>query len=267
MSEDIMKFIHLSDTHLLPGPQLVHGIDPCARLEAAVSSICANFPDAEFCMMTGDIAELGDRESYLDARRILGSLPFPWHGLMGNHDIRSVARDVLVDFPWQPNGFLQYQLDTSAGHFIILDSLHSENVHSGQLCEHRLDWLRNKLELAKEVGKDVFLFMHHVPFDIGIPWLDRIKMENGDELWEILSKYSNIRHMFFGHVHRPIHGSWHGIPFSTVRATAHQVALTFGVPKRRFIGENPSYAVVLIDDNQVVIHDHSFMEEHLPTVE
>ena len=63
-----MKFIHLSDTHLLPRSQLVHGIDVCARLEAAVDSICEKFADAEFCMMTGDIADLGDRESYLDAK-------------------------------------------------------------------------------------------------------------------------------------------------------------------------------------------------------
>ena len=186
---------------------------------------------------------------------------------MGNHDIRSVARDILVDFPWHPDGFLHYELETNAGRFIILDSLHSDGIHSGQLCEIRLGWLRAKLNIAKTNGNNVFLFMHHVPFDIGIPWLDRIKMENGDELCEILADFRNIRHMFFGHVHRPIHGSWHGIPFSTVKATAHQVALTFGEAKLRFIGENPSYAVVLIDDDQVIIHDHSFMEEHLPTVE
>ena len=262
-----MKFIHLSDTHLLPNSQRVHGIDARARLESAVDSICANFADAEFCMMTGDIADLGDRESYLDAKRILGRLPFRWHGLMGNHDIRSVAQDVLVDFPWHPDGFLQYELETSAGQFIILDSLHSADVHSGQLCKKRLSWLRERINAARESGKDVFIFMHHVPFDIGIPWLDNIKMEDGDALWDILSNCSNIRHMFFGHVHRPIHGSWHGIPFSTVRATAHQVALTFGETKLRFIPENPSYAVVVIDENQVIIHDHSFMEEHLPKVE
>ena len=262
-----MKFIHLSDTHLLPNSRLVHGIDACARLEVAVDSICKNFSDAEFCMMTGDITDLGDREAYRDALRILNRLPFPWYGLMGNHDVRSIARDVLIDFPWHPDGFLQYELETKAGQFIILDSLHGDDVHSGQLCKERLDWLRDKLNIAKTNGKNVFLFMHHVPFDIGIPWLDRIKMENGAELWKILADYRNIRHMFFGHVHRPIHGSWHGIPFSTVRATAHQVALTFDEPGLRFIGENPSYAVVLIDDDQVVIHDHSFMEEHLPTVE
>ena len=262
-----MKFIHLSDTHLLPNSRLIHGIDPCARLEAAVESICTNFADAEFCMMTGDIADQGDRGAYLDARRILGRLPFPWYGLMGNHDIRSVARDVLVDFPWHDAGYLQYELETSAGQFVVLDSLHGENVHSGQLCDERLDWLRNKLKAANDANKDVFIFMHHVPFDIGIPWLDRIRMENGDELSKILADYGNIRHMFIGHVHRPVHGSWHGIPFSTVRATAHQVALTFDEPKRRFIGENPAYAVVLVGDDQVVIHDHSFMEEHLSTVE
>ena len=262
-----MKFVHLSDTHILPESRLVHGIDARLRLEAAVDSICTNFADAEFCMMTGDITDLGDRDSYQDAKRILDRLPFPWHGLMGNHDARSIARDVLVDFPWHPDGYLQYELATKAGQFIILDSLHGVNVHSGHLCEERLHWLRERLKISNDTNKDVFLFMHHVPFNIGVPWLDRIKMENGKELRDILSDYSNIRHMFFGHVHRPIHGSWHGIPFSTVRATAHQVALTFSETKLRFVEENPSYAVVMINEQQVVIHDHSFMEEHIQTVE
>src|SRR5256885_8190549 len=34
-----------------------------------------------------------------------------------------------------------------------------------------------------------------------------------------------FRSLSFGHIHRPISGSWRGIPFSTLRGTNHQVAL------------------------------------------
>ena len=256
-----MKFIHLSDLHLLPHPQTIRGIDVIARLEAAVDSIGKNFSDAELCMVTGDLTDMGDAESYGDVRRILDRLPMPWHALMGNHDIRSVAQAELPDLPWHADGSLQYELTTDAGEFLILDSLVTREI--GRLCETRLAWLKERLTAAEQAGRDVYLFLHHVPFDIGMRWLDGIKLENGDQFQDVLKGFSNIRHMFFGHVHRPVHGSWHGVPFSTVRATVHQAALQFG-DTHLFIEENPSYAVVLIDDTSVLIHDHSYLEEYLP---
>lgn len=261
-----LKFIHLSDLHIRPRSQTIKGVDVCARLDAAVDSIRTHFADAELCMVTGDMADSGDAESYAEARRILDRLPMPWHVMMGNHDGRDgEARRVLPDLPWQPDGSLQYELETAVGRFIALDSSISGHVDSGRLSPFRLAYLRKRLVVAQSAGKDVFLFMHHVPFDIGIRWLDEIKLENGDELWDVLKEFNNIKHMFMGHIHRPTHGSWHGISFSTIRSTAHQVALRFD-HKNQFIGESPSYAVVLVDDNQVVIHDHSFLDDNLPMV-
>ena len=255
-----MKFIHLSDIHLLTGPQLLHGIDPRARLDAAIASICIHYSDAEFCMVTGDLTEKGEVEAYEEVKNKLDRLPFPWHPLIGNHDVRLKARAGISDMPWHENGFLQYELKKDVGRFIVLDSVY-EGHHEGQLCEKRLNWLKVRLDAARDVAEDVYLFMHHVPFDLGIDWLDRIKMADGDDLAALLRNYNNIRHMFMGHVHRPCHGSWNGIPFSTVRATAHQVSLCFDGTGDRFIKENPAYAVVTINNNGIIIHDHSFLEE------
>ena len=253
-----LKFIHLSDLHLLPAGQKLHGIDTCARLKAAVDNICSDFADAEFCMVTGDFTDAGDVESYQSARRILDRLPHPWHGLMGNHDGKAPnAQIVLPDPPWQPDGSLQYALETRAGIFIVLDSSVG-GVDSGRLNAQRLDFLRQQLGLAKAAGKDVFLFIHHLPFDIGIGWLDAMKLENNADLWQVLKGFDNIRHMFFGHIHRPTHGSWHGTPFSTVRATAHQVLLNLGNTTSKFVDEDPAFAVVMVAKDQIVIHDHSF---------
>ncbi len=256
-----MKFIHLSDTHLLPRSRTIIGIDACARLEAAVASIRTNFSDAAFCMVTGDLTDEGDAQSYQEFRKILDQLPMPWYPLLGNHDIRSVARENLGDLPWHSGGFLQYEFETAVGQFIVLDSL--VDMDTSYLNEDQLNWLEERLSAAQQTGQDVYLFMHHVPFNIGIPWMDRLyQMDNGEDLATVLKRYNNIRHMFFGHVHRPIHGSWHGIPFSIVRSTAHQVALDLEDDKPKFIAEPPSYGIVLVEDNQVVIHDHSFLEEN-----
>ena len=61
-----------------------------------------------------------------------------------------------------------------------------------------------------------------------------------------LRSADNIRHQFFGHVHRPISESWRGIPYSTLRGINHQVPFDFNsievVPKSH---ELPAYSVVL----------------------
>lgn len=259
-----MKFIHLSDPHILPRSQKVAGVDVCVRLDAAVDSINRKFSDAAFCMVTGDLTDEGDEISYKEVCSILDRLQIPWHGLMGNHDDGDIARQVLSDHPWHADGSLQYEVLTDVGQFIVLDS--SIESSSGYLNEQRLDWLDQRLNVASELNRDAYIFMHHVPFDIEIPWLDRIKMENGADLWQVLQRYGNIRHMFFGHVHRPVHGSWHGIPFSTVRSTAHQVALSFEDASHGFIAESPSYAVVFATKNCVLVHDHNFLDEQLPII-
>ena len=258
-----MKFIHLSDIHYLTDTRTVHKIDPRARLEAAVSSICANFADAAFCMVTGDLTEHAEIQAYREVKAILDRLPFPWHPLMGNHDIRAQARAALPDLPWHRGGFLQYDLRTDAGRFIAIDSVR-EGHHEGRLDGARLDWLRARLDAARDAGQDVYLFMHHPPLDVGIGWLDGMKMLDGEALAAVLAPYQNIRHLFMGHIHRPCHGSWNGIPFSTVRAVSHQALLCPDSSGARFIQENPAYAVVWISDSGVVIHDHSFLEEGSP---
>jgi hypothetical protein len=66
---------------------------------------------------------------------------------------------------------------------------------------------------------------------------------------------------FFGHLHRPIFGSWRGIPFSTLRGTNHQVALrledTAKVPGSH---EPPQYGVVLLGEDSITMHLHDFLD-------
>ena len=98
----------------------------------------------------------------------------------------------------------------------------------------------------------------------GIQALDNIRLQNSDELWALLSRHSGkVRHLFFGHMHRSFHGSWNGIPFSTVKSTAHQVVADINQDKPLVSSrEMPAYAVVLISSDTVAIHDISYLEEH-----
>lgn len=71
-----------------------------------------------------------------------------------------------------------------------------------------------------------------------------------------------IRHLFLGHVHRPIAGSWLGIPFTVLRGLNHQVALNLEDHGADIPGshEAPAYAIALVGRNSIVIHSCDFAD-------
>jgi 3',5'-cyclic AMP phosphodiesterase CpdA len=90
-----------------------------------------------------------------------------------------------------------------------------------------------------------------------MPVLDEVRLADADSFHAVLSRHGNVRHIFAGHVHRLIAGSWRGIPVSTLRSTNHQTALDFS--QSWSLGhEPPAYAVIFIDGDGVVVHFHDF---------
>jgi len=255
----MLKLIHLTDTHLVNKGTRLYGLDPHERLRLAIDDINRTHGDAHAVLITGDLTNWGGPEEYLAVADALTALQLPLHLLLGNHDIRDNFKAAFPDVACDANGYVQSSVDTDHGRLILLDTL-QEGTHGGWLCEDRLNWLETQMLQAKG---SIYLFMHHPPFDIGIAALDQIGLMQKDEFVAVITPYkSRIRQIFFGHVHRPINGEWLGIPFSTLRATNHQVRLNLDPQETgvlEFTYEPPCYAVVLIDDHKTLIHAHEYM--------
>ncbi|SMF78485.1 diethylphosphate phosphodiesterase [Tistlia consotensis] len=255
------KFIHVTDTHLIAPPHRLYGLDPRERLAAAVADIARLHGDAAFVAITGDLTHRGEPGAYAALREVLAGLPMPCHLVLGNHDDRAAFLATFPETPTDDGGFVQYAVETPAGVMVMLDSL-TEGTHGGLLCEERLDWLAGTVERHRE--RDLFLFLHHAPFDVGVPGMDRIRLMNAEAFWQALGGHSRIRHLFYGHVHRPICGSWRGIPCSTLPGTSHQVQLQFVEPTAvPGSYEPPAYGIVLASDDAVVVHNHAFLDDSL----
>ena len=253
-----MKFIHLTDLHLVPPPRRLYGLDPNARLRAAIADINANHGDAAFVLITGDLAHHGEPAAYQALKDCLLQLALPCHLLIGNHDDRAAFLHAFPAAPVDEGGFVQGLVPMPAGTLVLLDT-HEPGTHEGRLCERRLAWLERTL--AGMRGQPVFLAMHHPPLGLALPAMDALALRQQEELAEILARHGGIRHIFFGHVHRPVHGVWRGIPFSTQRGLNHQVALhagaQSGIPGSH---EPPAYAIVWIDHESLIVHVHDFLD-------
>lgn len=121
----------------------------------------------------------------------------------------------------------------------------------GTFCEKRAAWLTQRL--AETGGNPTYLFLHHPPFDIGIPGLDAIRLRDPSHLTAALSGHEDLRYLFLGHVHCPVSGSWRGLPYSAPRATAHQVATDEKAAKLRFLQSPGHYAVISIAADRVCV--------------
>jgi 3',5'-cyclic-AMP phosphodiesterase len=261
-----MKIIQITDTHLVPEKREMHGVNPYQRLAACIEDVRQNHSDAELCVLTGDLAHKGELGAYEALSEILSRLPIPFHLMVGNHDSRENLLSVFPATSTDECGFIQSAVDIAAGRLLFVDTVeHGEKF--GGFCVRRADWLSQQLRGCD--GRPVYLFLHHPPFDLGIPNMDRMRMLKGEDLLaDTIAPFSNVRHLFFGHVHRPTAGSWNGIPFSSFRGTAHQVALRFEeTPHLVRSHEPPAYGVILLNPQSTIVHFHDFLDETAFTAE
>ena len=253
-----MKLIQVSDLHFVPPGTLLLGLDPRARLEAAIADINEHHGDAELCLFTGDLADHGAPEAYDALRETLAVLQVPYRLTLGNHDDRDNFLRAFPEAPRDEHGFVQTVVANGAGDIVVLDT-HEPGQVSGSFCAKRQAWL--KARLAEAAGRPVYLFMHHPPFDIGIPSLDLIRLAEPEGFARVVAEAGGVKHLFFGHVHRPLSGSWRGIPYASLRSLVHQVPFDL-VTERPVPYDHapPAYNVILLDGADTVVHHHEFLD-------
>ena len=246
-----MKLLQLTDIHLTTPGETIGGREPNDNFKTALEHAITHHPDADALVITGDLSDWGDRADYQRLKHLIAASPVPVSLCIGNHD----ERDVFVSvFPERAdeNGFVQSTLDLPGARAILLDTW-GPNSHAGYYCDRRLRWLDARLS---ETADPVFLFMHHNPVPTGIGPMDKIMLQDAAAFGRLVKKHrSHIRHIFHGHCHLPLCGSFHGVPFSAPRGTNHAGWPDFGNEKNLSASDlHESYAVILADDTSVMVH-------------
>ncbi len=252
------KIIIFTDLHMLNEGETIIGIDPYQRLKSGIDHVNLHHRDAAFVIVTGDLSHRGGSQSYARLKSLIETLEIPVRLLVGNHDNRENFVAAFPDCPRDSDGFVQQRIETEHGVLLLLDTLAgppyvAPEVHSGLLCDRRRAWLRQNL--ADAGNRPVYIFMHHPPLDTGFPGMDRIKLRDSEEFYDILAEYGNVRHIFAGHVHRTIGGSHRGIPFSVFKSPAHQQPMTFDTDDSSLSVDEPgAYGIVFMKPHGCLVH-------------
>ena len=248
-----MKIIHMSDIHLTVPGELLGGLDPHARFAQAMSHATANHADAARIVITGDLTHWGELRAYEALRNAISVSPVPVRLLLGNHDHRETFLSIFPDHPRDDNGFVSCAEQFGTRTLIYCDT-NEPKTHAGHLGALRLAMI--DAEITAATGS-VLLFMHHNPVETGMQGIDEIGLcaQDATALASILRAHApKVEHLFFGHTHQTLSGSFVGVPFSGIRSTLHQGLPNYSEDGMLHAGQfQPHYSVVRLAANQTVI--------------
>ena len=219
---------HFSDVHIGTGSDFLGGrMNTELALRKAVACVAALSPQPDVVLITGDLAENGLASEYAVLGNALSELSLPVFAVPGNHDDSSVACAVLARYMPvagdAPSGSCCYSVVRGDLMFIGLDTTVPGRAF-GALDASRLDWLASTLHLRK--GYPVLLFMHHPPLPTGLEAMDACRLiEGADRLAAIIREHGAVQGVLCGHLHRPVHMQFAGVPLSTAPSVAHQIDL------------------------------------------
>lgn len=256
-----MKFVVLSDLHLGPPGAAVNGLDPAARLAAAVEAINRDHANADFVAIAGDLADLGEVAAYEVLRDTLAPLTVPCHITLGNHDAPDAFQSVFGQNLCDPQARVSKVID-QGGHRVILLDTTTPGTHAGALCDGRRNWLAARLDEAAD--RPVIIVMHHHANVLSLP-VDAIPLADGAGFAQLLKRHPGVRMVISGHVHLTTSGIWHGIPMTTLAGSHYSVnAHLPGMAGEQLRLEGPAQmAVVLADTDGVTVHFQDYLPRHV----
>ncbi|MFC9770730.1 MULTISPECIES: phosphodiesterase [unclassified Pseudarthrobacter] len=249
--------LHLSDPHLLGGPEPLYGVvDSEARLAQLFEEVKASGARPEAVIFTGDLADKGEPDAYAKLRAIVDpackELGAEVIWAMGNHDNRANFREGLLDQPGDDapvdnsyfiNGLRVITMDTTV-----------PGYHHGELSGSQLEWLARELETPAPDG--TILALHHPPVPSVLDLSVLVELRDQGSLAAVV-RNSDVRTILAGHLHYSTTATFAGIPVSVASASCYTQDLNVPVGGTR--GQDSGQAF-----NLVHVYEHTIVHSVVP---
>ncbi len=240
----MLVIAHVSDTHFGNETQ-----DPAARNAAVMDHLLAMSPRPDVLLVTGDVADHGLPEEYVEARAWLDRWEGPLAVCPGNHDVRDAfvaglgigSRTVV---------------ETSGVRFVLLDSLvdadETGRVDPGRLGDDQLAWLDERLA---EDARPTYVCLHHPPATIDLELMDPIRLRDGEALEGVIARHAHVVATLVGHAHTMAATTFAGRPLLIGGGVVSTVTADAEAPPTIWFEAPPTFALHLVgDDGRVTTH-------------
>ncbi len=238
----MIRLIQITDSHL----GINHGdpllsMNPDESLVDVLSLINQQQSEIDLILATGDIANDASLAAYQRFYTTVSDhllAPMAW--LPGNHDDHEMMEAIL------PGS--KHQLIVRDSWIIVMLDSHVPGEIHGNFSQSELDFL--SASLSAHTDKHVFITFHHQPVPIGSQWMDRYIVQNAHHFWEVISPYTNVKCVLWGHVHQQFDEVHNDIRLLSTPSTCIQ----FAPEQDDFMVENtmPGYRwLELYDDGSI----------------
>jgi 3',5'-cyclic-AMP phosphodiesterase len=216
MGDVSFRVIQISDTHLFADTEgILLGVNTEESFQAVIDLLQREAGKIDLIIHSGDLSHDGKDAAYVRIANALKVFNVPVYCVPGNHDNVNVMTHVY------PRGRISSDrhIVLKNWHLILLNSQIPGKV-AGHLDLSQLQYLQHCLQAYPE--HHAIVLFHHQPVPVGSRWLDKIGLQNANELWSILSRYRSMNTILFGHVHQEFEQVVQGIKCYSVPSTCIQ---------------------------------------------
>lgn len=219
MTEILLRFVHISDTHYAPTTYQCppSRFDTRRGMTELIQRVNALPFDFDFVLHTGDVAYDPHPAIYDEIAPLMAQLKAPVLYVPGNHDHSGTLQTALMGREDIATP-LYYETERNGVRLIFLDSNSYGEVQppAGRVSEAQLAWLAERIDQPD--NRPIVVAVHHPLIRTHTSqWYDVFMMTvNGDDVHAILRRAgTRLRGVFFGHVHQDMTFYRDGILYSS----------------------------------------------------
>jgi 3',5'-cyclic-AMP phosphodiesterase len=246
-------FVQLSDLHIGAEGTLPYGADTAGNLRAVAGLIRSMDLRPAAVLLTGDLSDKGDPESYRHLRSIVAEeiepIGCPVLTVVGNHDHRGAFRQAYLGEPSADDSLAyNYTFDTDKTRVVMCDSYVTGSVY-GHLGSEQLHWLDEQLATAGD--RVTIVALHHPSVPRGVPRADDYLLDDRADFEAVLLRH-RVGAILCGHSHVSTASSFGGTVHVTAPATAYLLDPSVRAGGRAFAGAG--FSICTVRDGRAIVN-------------
>ncbi len=224
----MIRFIHISDTHIGPDPAfLLQGVNTFHSFQSVIQAI-QNLPfKPEFIIHTGDVVADPDPKSYELYAQMVKEVQIPMYYVSGNHDdSQMILSGLQIGERIQlMQDKLVYSFKVSGNSFLVVDARGPREIDPhGTISEAQMDVIQSQLTNTHSL---ITIFVHFPLLAMDCNWVDKkMLLLEGEKLHALFVEHrEQILGVFHGHIHRGTINVQDGIRYQSLEVRRFNLAL------------------------------------------